>query len=226
MTSVFIVLLIATVCSSVAAHVVGRLRDRQTHTPELPPLLLPLADGIALDEQPAVVPPPRPAAPVAPSSPAPIVPVPALVAAASKRAVESDFAPPAPTPVPAPAETVRLARPTEDAVQLLPARLEVIAGMPRRQDIRFIRTPGEIPQMILGREPGASPHHVTLTSSTVSRRHAQVAFTNGQWKVVNLSSTNPVVVNDHALPGPHSEQTLVDGDRIELGDVVLRFRAG
>lgn len=218
MASFFIVLLLITVCVSVAAHVVGWLRERSTPRSQLPPLFLTLAQArareIAHAPAPAHAPahaPVPPRAPLAPVTSAPPVETTTGVVTTGDLAVT--------------AETVRLPLPTEDAVQLLPARLEVLAGMSRRQDIRFVRTPGETPHMILGREPGASPHHVTLTSSTVSRQHARVAYTNGQWKVINLSTTNPVVVNDRALPGPRSERTLSDGDKIELGDVVLRFRA-
>jgi pSer/pThr/pTyr-binding forkhead associated (FHA) protein len=212
-TSVFIVLLLITVCMSIAAHVVGRLRDRSTHRSELPPLLLPLADELAREIDPSRAPPALESV-ATPPQPA-TAPPPATPSLATESATED----------PVTSETVHLARPTEEVVQLLPARLEVVAGMPRRQDIRFVRTPGETPHMILGREPADSPHHVTITSSTVSRQHARVAYTNGQWKVVNLSTTNPVIVNDRALPGPRSERTLSDGDKIELGDVVLRFRA-
>jgi predicted component of type VI protein secretion system len=79
--------------------------------------------------------------------------------------------------------------------------------------------------MILGREPGGSPQHVALPSSTVSRRHARLDFTDGHWELTNLSRTNPVVVNDESLSSTHGERVLMDGDRIELGDVVLRFVA-
>lgn len=198
MTSVLIALLLITVCASAAVHVMGWLRDRAVPEIDLPPLLLPLADALRA----------QPEAPqLAATEPPPV-----------DREQPDDDGMDA-------AETVHLPRPTEEAVQLLPARLEVVAGMPRRQEIRFVRTPGRPPQMILGRAPGGSPQHVTLTSSTVSRRHARVAFTDGKWKVVNLSTTNPVVVNDRALSGKRSERVLTDGDTIELGDVVLRFRA-
>jgi hypothetical protein len=43
--------------------------------------------------------------------------------------------------------------------------------------------------------------------------------------VANLSQTNPVIVNDEELSGVDRERPLVDGDRIELGEVVLRFHA-
>lgn len=126
---------------------------------------------------------------------------------------------------PSPMETVRFRRPAEDALQLLPGRLEVLTGEPHHREIRFVRIPGERPQLILGRDPGSSPQHVALQSLTVSRRHARLAFANGAWAVSNLSATNPLVVNDESLATGDGERPLSDGDRIELGEVVLRFHA-
>lgn len=124
------------------------------------------------------------------------------------------------------AETVRFRRPVEEPVQLLPGRLEVVSGEARHREIRFVRVPGEPLQLVVGRDPGApSPRHVTLQSSTVSRQHAQFNFSDGKWAVANLSRTNPVIVNDEHLSDTEGERTLVDGDRIELGEVVLRFHA-
>ncbi len=122
-------------------------------------------------------------------------------------------------------ETVRFRRTTDEPVQLLPGRLEVLAGEKRHREIRFVRVPGELPQLILGREGGSSPQQVALESTTVSRRHARFAFADGQWGVANLSQTNPLVVNDEVLNAVDAPRALADGDRIELGDVVLRFRA-
>ena len=122
-----------------------------------------------------------------------------------------------------PTETVQFRRPGDEALQLLPARLEVVAGMTSRAAIRFVRLPGQPPEMILGREASSSPQQVTLTSSTVSRRHARVRYSDGRWQVTNLSRTNPVVVNDETLVQFESARALFDGDRIELGEVVLRF---
>lgn len=124
------------------------------------------------------------------------------------------------------AETVRFRRPSEDPVQLLPGRLEVVSGEPKHREIRFVRIPGEPLQLVVGRDPGtASPRHVTLQSSTVSRQHARFQFCDGRWAVANLSHTNPVIVNDEHLSDTAGERTLADGDRIELGEVILRFRA-
>ena len=127
--------------------------------------------------------------------------------------------------VSATSETVRFQRPNDDVVQLLPGHLEVLAGDNRHQEIRFVRVQGQQPQLILGRNPGRSPQHISLNSSTVSRQHARLAFSGGKWAVANLSKTNPVVVNDQELSNLDGERQLSDGDRIELGEVVLRFHA-
>jgi pSer/pThr/pTyr-binding forkhead associated (FHA) protein len=127
--------------------------------------------------------------------------------------------------VPVSSETVRFVRPNDEVVQLLPGHLEVLSGDSRHQEIRFVRVQGQQPQLILGRNPGRSPQHVALNSSTVSRQHARLAFSGGKWAVANLSKTNPVVVNDQELTNHDGERQLSDGDRIELGEVVLRFHA-
>jgi FOG: FHA domain len=139
------------------------------------------------------------------------------------------LAPPAPIDVdpadsaPAGTDTVHFRRPSDQAVQILPGRLEVLSGLTMPREIRFVRIPGERPQLILGREPGSSPPHVALPSSTVSRQHARLDFSGGRWGLTNLSRTNPVVINDETLSSADGERALADGDRIELGDVVLRF---
>lgn len=126
---------------------------------------------------------------------------------------------------PVSSETVRFVRPVEQAVQLLPGRLEVISGDSLHQEIRFVRIPGKPIELILGRDGGPSAQYVGLASATVSRRHAHFAYVNGQWVVRNLSRTNPLVVNDDELSDMEVERALTDGDRLELGEVVLRFHA-
>jgi FHA domain len=122
-------------------------------------------------------------------------------------------------------ETVRFLRPGEESVEILPGRLEVLSGETKLREIRFVRTPGEPPELILGRTSCLSPRTVELESDTVSRRHARFAYSNGHWAVTNLSRTNPVVVNDERIVDNSVERSLADGDRVELGEVVLRFRS-
>jgi pSer/pThr/pTyr-binding forkhead associated (FHA) protein len=120
-------------------------------------------------------------------------------------------------------ETVRFSRPSEQAVQLLPGHLEVLEGADRDREIRFVRVPGKPLQVMLGRDAGRLPNTVGLGSATVSRRHARMDYTEGRWHVTNLSQTNPLVVNDDEVTDADGSRPLVDGDRLQLGEVVLRF---
>jgi pSer/pThr/pTyr-binding forkhead associated (FHA) protein len=67
--------------------------------------------------------------------------------------------------------------------------------------------------------------HIQLHEPTVSRLHAKMTLEGRQWRITNLSATNPVVVNSNPLTGEGTSVLLADGDRIELGEVVLRFRS-
>lgn len=122
-------------------------------------------------------------------------------------------------------ETVQFRRPTDEPLQLLPGRLEILQGENAGQDIRFVRVLGETPQIIFGREAGPSHRNVTLQSPTVSRRHACMEFSKGRWTITNLSHTNPVLINDEELAAAGESRALREGDRIELGEVVFRFRS-
>jgi hypothetical protein len=113
---------------------------------------------------------------------------------------------------------------TDTTLQLLPGRLEVIGGEVGAGEIRFVRPAGGDPVVTLGRAAGEPPGHVRLHNPTVSRTHARLRFEKGEWHVVNLSSTNPALLNGEVLPVDDAERALQDGDRLELGEVVLRYR--
>ncbi|MFI5239961.1 MAG: FHA domain-containing protein, partial [Gemmatimonadales bacterium] len=110
-------------------------------------------------------------------------------------------------------------------VQVLPGRLHVLSGESAGRDLRLFSKVGERPRIVVGREAGPAHRHITLRSPTVSRRHARIEFIDGQWTITNLSTTNPVLVNDRALENDSSARPLSNGDRIELGEVALRFLA-
>src|ERR1041385_3934994 len=57
-------------------------------------------------------------------------------------------------------DTVRFVRPVDAPVQLLPGRLEVLAGETRHQEIRFVRIPGQPLHLTLGRDSGPTPQYV------------------------------------------------------------------
>jgi len=117
--------------------------------------------------------------------------------------------------------TMRFIRP-DPTVQLLPARLEVIGGGDTGEEIRFIGVPGEPTEMMFGRSSGEGPMHIQLKQKTVSRTHAIVRHRHGEWLLENLSMTNPTRLNGEELGV--KERLLTEGDRIEMGEVVLRFR--
>jgi hypothetical protein len=123
------------------------------------------------------------------------------------------------------AMTMRFVRPSDVVVQLLPGRLEVLEGRTPHREIRFLCATGESPHVILGRRLGVTPHYIGLGSPTVSRRHARLDFADNRWIVKNLSRTNPLIINDDELSDTEPARPLADGDRLELGDVVLRFHA-
>lgn len=122
--------------------------------------------------------------------------------------------------------TLRLERPHDGTLPFLPGRLEVIEGRDTGHEIKFVRTPGpDGTTVTFGRAEGAQYRHVQLHEPTVSRMHAKLVLDGKSWSLVNLSATNPVVVNGLALVGEGATVVLREGDRIEMGEVVFRFRA-
>jgi hypothetical protein len=147
--------------------------------------------------------------------------------AASAGFAASSYAPPAPTASGQVLEgtSVRYSVPTDSTLQFLAGRLEITSGSDLGREIRFVRLPGGAPvEITFGRTDGPPYRHVQLQDATVSRQHAQMRLQDGRWRLRNLSATNPVVHNGRAL-GSDEECALEEGDRIEMGEVVFRFRA-
>ncbi len=126
---------------------------------------------------------------------------------------------------PSPDATVVFHRPMDEAVQILPGRLHVLSGEAAGKDFRLVSRIGEAPHIVVGRETGPPYRHITLEAPTVSRRHARMDFVDGHWTITNLSTTNPVLVNNRALLNGGTARKLSNGDCIELGEVALRFLA-
>ena len=225
---IVVAVLLLAVAAAASVYIVRRRAERRSSYAPIP-LIFPMNSGIAW-ETTFATPPARGSSQAVDSSrdastfAPPPTPGPAT-RGPSERPVDIPLTADHESLVPIGTETVRFRRPNDDLVQLLPGHLEVLAGDNRHQEIRFVRVQGQQPQLILGRNPGRSPQHISLNSSTVSRQHARLAFAGGKWAVANLSKTNPVVVNDEELSNVDGERPLADGDRIELGEVVLRFHA-
>jgi hypothetical protein len=220
MNAVVVAMLLIAGAAAAGVPIIRWWSYRRLSMRELPPLVIPFrAAGVGSSDEPVII-PARPAPGVEQVvRPQPIV-------RADEAVRDEGFAPyEGDEQLPVPNETVRFRRPVEEPVQLLPGRLEVLAGESQHHEIRFVRIPGEPLQVILGRESGRWALYVALKSSTVSRKHARLAFENGRWAVANLSKTNPVVVNDEELSHADSPRDLTDGDRLELGEVVLLYHA-
>lgn len=65
-------------------------------------------------------------------------------------------------------------------------------------------------RLLIGRHPRCD---VLLTDSSVSRRHAQIAFRDGVWTIRDLGSTNGTFVNGAKV----GRTTLYKGDIVVLG---------
>ena len=70
---------------------------------------------------------------------------------------------------------------------------------------------------VIGRSPDAD---VVLSSTDVSRRHAEIVRDEAGWVLVDLSSTNGVRLNASTIGVP---TLLTDGDVIEIGSSELNF---
>jgi hypothetical protein len=224
---IFFVTILVLAVAAVAAVFIMRWRAGRRTTYAPIPLIFPMNSGISWETSMSAA-PTQPIEPIGMSrfAPPPVAPPMAPpVRTMGERSINVPMSIDNDGQGAATSETVRFVRPTDEVVQLLPGHLEVLSGDTGHQEIRFVRVAGQQPHLILGRNPGPSPQHVALNSSTVSRQHARLAYSGGKWMVANLSQTNPVVVNDQELTNLDGERQLTDGDRIELGEVVLRFHA-
>ena len=120
---------------------------------------------------------------------------------------------------------LRLEKAPDGTLQFLPGKLEIVEGRDVGHELRFVRTPGPDGQTItFGRSEGPLYRHIQLNEATVSREHARMSLEGKTWTLTNLSRTNPVSVNGLAMSEDAASVVLRDGDRIEMGEVIFRFR--
>ncbi len=106
--------------------------------------------------------------------------------------------------------------PQGDAVHhRIRASLVVIAGWEMGREIRL----GES-ETVLGRAPDLT---TPINAPSVSRQHAKIVCSGEDdrrtYEIVDLGSINRIKVNNQSV----DSATLADGDKIQLGNVVLRF---
>jgi hypothetical protein len=220
---------IAALVFAIAAATVAVIlyrRQSERREPDVPPLVFPAAPTNQVRRAPSA----RFGAPAPGAAPGRAAFAPPAPSASSTATVS---APPVPIATAASAaqptdslvdgKTIRFHRPVDGTLQILPGRLEVVEGADTGQCIRFVRS-GSESEITFGRSEGPPYRHIQLRAPTVSRHHARMRLDTDGWAIVNLSQTNPVVVNDQELAVDGTARTLRDGDRIEMGEVTFRFR--
>ncbi|HEX6533101.1 MAG TPA: FHA domain-containing protein [Gemmatimonadaceae bacterium] len=209
------IILAAGAILSLAGAVAVSRRRAHARKGDLPPLVFEVRDRPEPELRPMSVRPPEPT----PQG---------LWRGAGGMRWDAPPAPPAP-PRRAAAEgyTVRMPRFHEPAREYLPGRLVVESGgeIVPGEELRFVRRAGDVADVTLGRGDGPAHSHVKLPVETVSRRHARMRFEDGRWQITNLSRTNPTLVNGEELLASEGARVLEDGDLIEMGEMVFRFRA-
>jgi pSer/pThr/pTyr-binding forkhead associated (FHA) protein/uncharacterized OB-fold protein len=176
--------------------------------------------------------PPLPAEPATPGEQPPAPPV-------------LETAPPLPATPPTPAEeapqpSVSTAPPTAPDLQAVPpVAPPPVAPPPAPAGPRFVLADGsaELPlptdrsEIVVGREDPISQifPEIDLTpyggeSGGVSRQHARLSHSNGQWTIVDLNSTNYTRVNGARLD-PNKPTPIADGAQIQFGRIAVTFHA-
>jgi pSer/pThr/pTyr-binding forkhead associated (FHA) protein len=95
-----------------------------------------------------------------------------------------------------------------------PYRLEQIGGPGAPREF-----PLELDEIVVGRSLQA---HIAIESGSISRRHMRLCREGPEYKFADLDSANGVFLNGVKA---HSA-VLRDGDQLQIGDVVLRYREG
>ncbi len=114
-----------------------------------------------------------------------------------------------PVPRPGDATTERSDQPEGEPVAWLVVEAGPDAGS---------RWPVVMGETRLGRTRSAND--VVIPSSTASRRHASILADVDGFVYYDIEPTNPTLTNDVPIVGSHE---LLDGDRIQIGDIILRF---
>lgn len=115
------------------------------------------------------------------------------------------------------------AAPPPGPQDVLPGRFLVDEG-DRQTELRIFRTgPGERVETTIGRDPGPPYRHIQLLPESVAGKHAKLVFDRRSWSLINYARANPTRVNGEEVE-ENASRRLVDGDRIEIGEIVMTYR--
>ncbi|HVW81189.1 MAG TPA: DUF3662 and FHA domain-containing protein [Mycobacteriales bacterium] len=128
-----------------------------------------------------------------------------------RSSVAASEAPP-PPPAPTPGKKAAAA-PAPAPAGAFPLRPRVIVSVGDEESAYFLTHA----VTVIGR---ASECDVRLEDPGVSRKHAEIRYSDGRVGIVDLGSTNGITVNGQ----PAERKELKDGDRIDIGHSTLIFR--
>lgn len=122
-------------------------------------------------------------------------------------------------------DTIKMAMPPSGTLKMLPGRLTVLAGDDKIKEIRFFKTKAEEESEItFGRASGKPYTHIQLKPQSVSAKQAKIIYAGRKFTLINYSKTNPTHVNDVELE-ENGMMELNDGDKIQMGEVILEFHS-
>ncbi len=112
--------------------------------------------------------------------------------------------------------TVAQPQTTSEAV-LVPVAQTAQSALPQLQETKLSQTK----TMTIGRQEGV---YLRIDHTSVSRRHAEISYANGQYVLHDLGSTNGTFVNEVPVT-PGSVYILKEGDLLRFGKLVqLKFQ--
>ncbi|MDZ7702947.1 MAG: FHA domain-containing protein [Trueperaceae bacterium] len=138
---------------------------------------------------------------------------------------------PASTPASTPQRSEEEPPPTSPDTAPTPAKLHI----KRYGAVTDDTIPLQGERLVVGRfDPSTGPVDIDVSGMSgaehISRRHAELVFEDGRWKVRDLGSTNGVFVKraqeSSYSPRIQEPTPLSDGDEIAFGNVVFVFRQG
>ena len=115
---------------------------------------------------------------------------------------------------------VSMDEPMEGTLKVLPGKWTVSDGNESWM-FRLYQTEAA-PEFTIGRESGPKLKHIKIASQAVSRKQAKIRYEGGSYTLVNLSSTNPSMINENSL-GEGESASIENGAKIVLGDVEIVF---
>jgi len=122
-------------------------------------------------------------------------------------------------------KTIKMHRPPEGTLKILPGYFEVKSGDENVKEIRFYKLKEqEYPEITFGRAEGAPYTHIQLKPLTVSSRQAKLTMKDGKYLLQNFAGpqSNPTRINGREMKQDEVVE-LKDNDKIDMGEVSFVF---